>query len=102
MEKPSDKSGVVRTARAFMVRTLLTAAVILGAASLSAALILRQLQPVFSIIVGGALAGLSFIVLVMVVSRTLGRQDRSALLVVFLGIIKMILLGILLWWLLTR
>ena len=102
MEKPPNNSGVVRTARAFMVRTLLTAAVILGAASVMAALILRQARPVFSIIIGGALAGLSFIVLVVVVSRTLGRQDRSALLVAFLGIIKMILLGALLWWLLTR
>ena len=92
---------MVRTARIFMVRTLITAAIILGSASLVAAL-LRQAKMIFSLVTGGALAGLSFIVMVVVVSYTLGRQDRSAMLVAFLGLIKMGLLGALLWWLLTR
>jgi hypothetical protein len=92
---------MIQTARAFMVRTLLTAAVILGSASVVAAL-LRQVKMIFSLVIGGALAGLSFIVLVVVVSNALGRQGRSGWGVAVLGLIKMGLLGALLWWLLTR
>lgn len=92
---------MIQAARAFMVRTLLTAAVILGSASVVAAL-LRQVKMIFSLVIGGALAGLSFIVLVVVVSNALGRQGRSGWGVAVLGLIKMGLLGALLWWLLTR
>ncbi len=85
-----------------LVRRALVMAAVLALAAGGIAYVAYGAQTALSIVAGGGVAMASFLVLVAVVVRGTAESGRGMLLVAVIGIGKLLLLGALLWWLITR
>lgn len=94
-------AGAKNSARALMIRTIGLAAALAAAAAL-ASLIFWGKRQCISVAAGACIAMASFSVLAAVIARSISGGGRSIMPVAFLGIAKLVAIGALLWWLITR
>jgi ATP synthase I subunit len=80
---------------------LMTETIVLAVACLVSALVMRQSGAAFSVALGAVMSMLSFVVLAVVVYKSMTGQGRAVVLITALGTIKVLALGALLWWLIS-
>ena len=80
---------------------LMTETVILAATCLTSAFIMKESEAAFSVALGAVISILSFTVLAIVIYKSMMGQGRAVILITMLGTIKVVVLGGLLWWLIS-
>ena len=95
-----DMSGSVLIRR--LIRgVLMTETAVLAVTCLASAFLIKGSGAAFSVALGAIISMLSFTVLAIVVYKSMTGQGRAVILVATLGIIKVMVLGALLWWLIS-
>lgn len=103
--KIEESSADVESGRVVIRRlirgVLMTETAVLAVACLITAFFMRESGAAFSVAVGAVMSMLSFVVLAVVVYKSMTGQGRAVVVIASLGMIKVIALGAILWWLIS-
>ncbi len=83
-------------------RVLMTETIILAIACLTSALLTSGVNTALSVAIGAIISTLSFGVLALVIYKSMTGEGRAVILITLLGTIKVMVLGVLLWWLISH